>query len=51
MEGPGGCTEVAEDFAFDMRDWPFEELDDLLRLSDEVLRVDGLVFRRVDAGF
>eukprot|EP00434_Breviolum_minutum_P030766 symbB.v1.2.027209.t2/scaffold2775.1/size70737/1 len=29
----------AEDFAFDMRDWPFEELDDLLRLSDEAIDV------------
>ena len=24
-----------QDFAFDMRDWPFEELEDLLRLSEE----------------
>ena len=24
-----------EDFAFDLNDWPFEELDDLLRISEE----------------
>eukprot|EP00438_Fugacium_kawagutii_P021105 Skav205928 [mRNA] locus=scaffold123:1109098:1115291:+ [translate_table: standard] len=29
----------AEDFAFDMRDWPFEELEDLLRLSEEAMDV------------
>ena len=27
-----------------MRDWPFEELDDLLRLSDEVLRVGKMEY-------
>lgn len=45
LEGPGQFPEVAcEDFAFDMRDWPFEELDDLLRLSDEVLRVGKMEY-------
>ena len=26
---------LRQDFAFDMQDWPFEELDDLLRVSEE----------------
>lgn len=31
-----------EDFAFDLNDWPFEELDDLLRVSEEAVDTETM---------
>ncbi|CAE7473521.1 dnaJ [Symbiodinium natans] len=31
-----------EDFAFDLNDWPFEELDDLLRISEEAVDTETM---------
>eukprot|EP00913_Durusdinium_trenchii_P012336 g11580.t1 len=41
----------SEDFAFDMRDWPFEELEDLLRLSEEAMDVSEVRTTWSDDGF
>ncbi|CAE7284496.1 unnamed protein product, partial [Symbiodinium pilosum] len=32
----------SEDFAFDMNDWPFEELDDLIRISEEAVNTESM---------
>ena len=54
MVFPSFLADFFEDFAFDMEDWPFEELEDLLRLTEEAQDVSAMQdvrTLRVDDGF